>query len=50
MDDSELETKRKILDFIYKGIPGRIIQKYHKFDFTFKYRGVEYYFGIEITK
>jgi hypothetical protein len=50
MNDRKLETQRKILDFIYKAIPGIIIQEYDKPDFKLKYKDYKYYFGVEVTE
>jgi len=50
MNDRRLETQSKILDFIYKGIPGLQIQKFDKPDFKLKYKSLAYYFGVEVTE
>jgi len=50
MKDRKLKTQRKILDFIYKDIPGLQIKRNERPDFRLKYKYLKYYFGAEVTE
>jgi len=50
MKDNKLMTQRKILDYIYKDIPGLQIKRNERPDFSLKYKYLKYYFGVEVTE
>ena len=50
MKDIKQNTQRKILDYIYKGIPGLQIKRNERPDFRLKYKCLKYYYGVEVTE
>jgi len=50
MKDKKLMNQRKILDYIYKDIPGLQIKRNERPDFRLKYKYLKNYFGVEVTE